>query len=116
MRYIFLANVVVGLLMIGLAIPMIMQRVRPNPIYGFRTAKTLASESTWYAANRFSGVTLAVAGLVIAAGSIVLFRMAGHASPGAPWSPDGMILRFLGMLLVPLLCSLVASLLYLRRL
>lgn len=116
MRYIFLVNVGLGMFMVSLAVPMLMRWVRPNAIYGFRTAKTLSSESVWYAANRFAGASLVGAGLVIAAISIALFRSAGLAASKAPWSPDTMILMFLGALFVPLLCSVTASLLYVRRL
>lgn len=112
MRYIFFVNVGLGLLVIGLAIPMVVGWVKPNNLYGFRTAKTLSSEAVWYPANRFAGVTLILAGLVTAAGSVVLFTMAGQAT-GSLWSHERIIALFLAMLFVPLVASLVASLVYL---
>src|SRR5512145_222539 len=42
-----------SLLLTILSVPMILRRVKPNPLYGFRTAKTLAkgNEDVWYDAN-----------------------------------------------------------------
>lgn len=116
MRYVFLVNVGLGLLMIGLAISMILQWVKPNAIYGFRTAKTLSSESVWYAANRFAGAALALAGITIAVGSIMLFWIAGDASHGSAWGSQHLILLWLAMLGVPLTFSTIASFLYLKKL
>lgn len=53
---------------IALAVPLVLQKVPPNCVYGFRTRKTLSSETTWYKANRFLGcglVASALASLVI---------------------------------------------------
>ena len=44
-------NLVVGLLIVGLSIPLIRRRVKPNRLYGFRTPKTMSSEQIWYEAN-----------------------------------------------------------------
>jgi len=60
--------VAAGLIMIGLAIPMILRRVPPNPIYGLRVPATFADEWVWYEANARSGRDL----LVLGTGLIVL--------------------------------------------
>lgn len=57
----------VGVLFIGLAVPLIKRRIPPNQLYGFRTAATLASEEVWYAANEYSGRQLRLLGAVILA-------------------------------------------------
>ena len=41
-----------------LAIPLALEKVPPNPIYGFRSQKTYSSRKTWYAANKLCGLTL----------------------------------------------------------
>jgi uncharacterized membrane protein len=51
-------------LFIALAIPLILQKVPPNCVYGFRTRKTLSNEATWYKANRFFGCGLVAAALL----------------------------------------------------
>lgn len=43
------------LLEIGLAIPLVARRVKPNALYGLRTSDTFASEWVWYEANAASG-------------------------------------------------------------
>ena len=52
----------VGLLLIGLAIPLIRRRVKPNGLYGLRVPATFADEWVWYEANARSGRDLAILG------------------------------------------------------
>src|SRR5262245_35998927 len=62
----------VGLLIAGIAVPLVMGIIPPNHLYGFRSAKTLSDERTWYAANRTAGWDLVMAGLFIAAATLAL--------------------------------------------
>ena len=64
-----------GLLVVLLGIPMIMGRVRPNRVYGFRTRKTLSSPEVWYPANRAAGRAMAVAGLLLIAATVCLMLL-----------------------------------------
>ena len=73
MKCLFLAEVGIGILMIILAVPMILQRVKPNIWYGFRTWKTLSDERVWYSANQYAGRALLLAGSVIVVGAMVLY-------------------------------------------
>jgi uncharacterized membrane protein len=66
----------VGLLFLGLSIPLIQNRVPPNRYYGFRTPKTLSDPKIWYEANRISGNDLFVAGALIMIASLVLLTFA----------------------------------------
>ena len=70
MKLLFLALFsAVGLLFIGLAVPLIRRRVKPNQLYGIRVNATFADEWVWYEANARSGRDLAILGalqLVIA--------------------------------------------------
>jgi uncharacterized membrane protein len=56
----------VGLLFIGMSIPLIFEKVPSNRWYGFRTAKTFSSDRIWYAANQVAGYDLFWAGVAIA--------------------------------------------------
>jgi hypothetical protein len=49
------------LLFIGIAIPLILGRVRPNFLYGVRTPKTMASPALSYRANRAAGYAMLLA-------------------------------------------------------
>ena len=59
-----IACVVIALL----SLPLILRRVGPNRVYGFVTARTLASRDAWFAANRVGGCWLLAASLVGALG------------------------------------------------
>jgi uncharacterized membrane protein len=61
----------VGLLFIGISIPLILEKVAPNKWYGFRVAKTLSNERIWYAANRLAGYDLLWAGIAIAITAVI---------------------------------------------
>jgi uncharacterized membrane protein len=66
----------VGLLFIGLSIPLMQGRVPPNRYYGFRTAKTLSDAKIWYEVNRISGNDLFLGGAVITISSIIMLLIA----------------------------------------
>ena len=60
----YLITLGVPLVLIALAIPLILERVPPNHVYGFRTPYTMSSSEVWYRANRISGIALLTAGIV----------------------------------------------------
>ena len=62
-----------GLLIMGISIPLILQKIPPNPWYGWKTRKSLSNKELWYEMNRYSGKDLFIAGLVVSAGALVLF-------------------------------------------
>ena len=43
--------VIFGLLLAALSVPMLLDKVPPNPWYGFRVPSTLADETLWYKIN-----------------------------------------------------------------
>ena len=61
----------VGVLMVVLAIPMILGKVPPNNVYGFRTKQTLSDPGIWYPANAYAGKWLLVWGLVMVAAAFL---------------------------------------------
>lgn len=59
-------SVVIGataLVFIGLSVPLIRRRVRPNRLYGFRTPSTLRNETLWYEVNEKTGWDLLWVGI-----------------------------------------------------
>lgn len=66
----------VGLLFIGLSIPLMQGRVPQNRHYGFRTRKTLSDPKIWYEVNRISGNDLFLGGAVITISSIIMLLIA----------------------------------------
>jgi uncharacterized membrane protein len=101
----------VGLLFVGLGIPLALRRVPPNAWYGFRTAKTFSDPRIWYSANRVSGIDLMIAGVVLAIGVMVLFGLRASVIPSlrlATWC--------FGLFVSAMLAAVVHSFWYLNRL
>lgn len=73
--------VAVGLLFIGLAIPLIRRRVKPNETYGLRVQATFADEWVWYEANAGHGRDLLYCGLCQLAAAILALRTAEIVYP-----------------------------------
>ena len=61
-----------GLLMVILAVPMILGKVSPNSVYGFRTKKTKSDPEIWYPANAYAGKWLLTWGVVMIVVAILL--------------------------------------------
>ncbi len=69
-----IVSVALGLLFIGVAIPLTQRRVPPNPLYGLRVPATLADETVWYEANAQAGKDMLRVGvLVIVVGAGLYF-------------------------------------------
>jgi len=59
-----------GLLLAVLAVPMIANKIKPNPWYGFRVKQTLENPEVWYKVNAYTGKYLLVVGIGIAVAAI----------------------------------------------
>ncbi len=93
-----LAIALMGLLLVGLGIPMYLEKVPPNRFYGFRTPLTLTNDEVWYAANKLGGKSVTVAGVVM----VVLALVGGLL--GFLMPPTGLLsLAATGVLLVAVL-------------
>jgi tetratricopeptide (TPR) repeat protein len=76
-----LAFAILGFLFVGTGIPLILQRVPPNPWYGFRVQATLENPAVWYPANRYLGKCLLVFGLFMIVTSVGL-SLVPRINPG----------------------------------
>jgi hypothetical protein len=74
---------IVGLLMIGIAVPLIRRRIAPNGLYGLRVPATFSDEWVWYEANARSGRDLAILGGIQFSIALVP-PLVADLSPGAP--------------------------------
>lgn len=61
-----------GLLMVVLAVPMILEKVPPNNMYGFRTKRTLSDPEIWYPANVYAGKWLLGLGVAMVVMALLL--------------------------------------------
>ena len=101
-----------GLLFMGLALPLIQKRVKPNLWYGFRVPKTLRDERIWYKANAYSGVTMFLAGIAITLGALVLAPLAWLLHLGV----GGYVLCCTVVIMGSLTWSVILSFRYLSKL
>jgi hypothetical protein len=65
--------VISGALLAVLSIPMIMGKIPPNGLYGFRVKKTMENPDIWYPVNAYSGKWLMVVGFGLALAAVGLF-------------------------------------------
>lgn len=79
----------IGLLFIGISIPLMQGRVPPNRFYGFRTRKTLSDPKIWYEVNRISGNDLFLGGAVITISSIIMLLI------GQQWSREQVVVTLM---------------------
>jgi len=99
----------VGILFVGLSIPLIRNRVPPNRFYGFRTTRTLSDPKIWYEVNHISGNDLLVAGALITCSSVTMFALAQE------WNPEHVALTLVLIMSFSLVGVLVHGLMVLRR-
>ena len=75
-----LTNIIVGLscigcaaLYVGLAIPLLRDRVKPNMMYGMRIAKAFESDENWYSINRYGARQFVIWAVPLALFGVVCF-------------------------------------------
>jgi hypothetical protein len=96
-----------GLLLAGISVPMILGKIPPNGLYGFRVKKTMENPEIWYPVNAYSGKWLLAAGLVQAMAAIGIYFIPGI-------SLDFYAYAVLGVWLVVFGISLIASIRFLN--
>jgi hypothetical protein len=98
-----------GILLVALAVPMILRRVPPNHLYGFRVPSTTDDPALWYPVNRYSGWRLLVLGLVTIAAALSFARIPGISVDTYAWTCLAVGAGGMGVVLIQ-------SFSYLRRL
>jgi hypothetical protein len=98
-----------GALLAGISIPLILRKIPPNPIYGFRVPRTLNNPAIWYDANAYAGVRMLVFGLVLIVAAVGLYAVPGLGVDTYAWS-------VLAVVVVGLAVVVFQSFRYLRRL
>src|SRR4051794_40704271 len=90
-----------------LAVPLMLRKVGPNVIYGYRTRATMSDKSLWYEANAHFGRGLFISSAISGVAALVIWMMK---------PPDSLIPLFVVILVVPALIATIATSLYIRRL
>lgn len=73
MTILLLLYVLCGMLLVILSIPLIAEKVPPNPYYGFRVSQTLDDPKAWYAVNKYAGKRLFWTGVIYVITAIGLY-------------------------------------------
>jgi uncharacterized membrane protein len=96
-----------GLLIAGLSVPLILHKIPPNGLYGFRTPSTLTDPELWYKVNAYAGKRFLVVGLGMSIGTILLYFT---STPEL----EVFALSCLGLFLALFLWAMITSFLYLK--
>ena len=75
-----------GGLLAALSVPLVIGKIPPNGLYGFRVKKTMEDPDIWYPVNRYGGKWLLAAGLVLALAAVGLFFVPGISLDGYSYS------------------------------
>ena len=59
-----------GIGLILLAIPLYLEKIKPNGLYGFRVRKTIERPELWYPVNKYGARWLMLTGLVVVLSAI----------------------------------------------
>lgn len=96
-----------GLALAGLSVPLILYKIPPNGLYGFRVRSTNSDPQLWYKVNAYAGRRLLVVGLGTSVGASILYYIT---------LPDveKYAMSCLGVFLALFLWSIITSVLYLR--
>jgi len=96
-----------GLVLAGLSVPLILHKIPPNGLYGFRVPSTQNNPQHWYKVNAYSGKRFLVVGLGTAIGAVILYYT---TLPNV----EEYALSCLGLFLALFLWGIITSFLYLR--
>jgi hypothetical protein len=112
MLVLLLFNTFSGLLLAVISIPLILQKISPNPWYGFRVKRTLDDPAVWYAVNAYAAKRLLVVGLVSSVSAVLLFFVPGidlntYALAGAGITFGGLLVTLIQCIFY--LCSFSAK-------
>jgi hypothetical protein len=67
----------IGLVSVGISLPLIARKIPPNLWYGFRIRQTLEDPEIWYAVNQYFGKRLLVTALTFSAAAVILYFVPG---------------------------------------
>jgi hypothetical protein len=86
-KMIIVANILFGVLLFGLSLPLLLRKVPMNDLYGIRIPAAFKSEQRWYDINAYGGRQFAAwSWLPIAVGVAGFFIPVGAADVYAPAS------------------------------
>jgi uncharacterized membrane protein len=88
-----------------ISVPLALAMIPRNRLYGFRTKRTLADDTTWFRVNRFAGLSIMIATAIY-----------GAVAVGRPYDRDFSVwLVHLAAFAIPLIVALSVTAVYAKR-
>jgi hypothetical protein len=109
MQFLLILFIVSGFGLAVLSVPLILGKIPPNGLYGFRVRKTMEHPEIWYPVNQYAGKWFFTAGISIIASAILLIFI-----PGIPLEMYS--LAVLAAFVIIFTGALIASFRFLNRL
>jgi len=105
-----LITIIIGMLEIVMGVPLLLQKIKPNLLFGFRLPKTLSSEEVWYKSNVYVGRDFIIAGIVVVTGSLILLAFISELTI--------LMLTWIAVILltVPMIAVIIRGVIYLKKL
>src|SRR5258706_252319 len=104
--------VLAGGMFVGISLPLIQKRIKPNLWYGFRVPKTLNNLDIWYAANAYMARRMILVGVLTVAAAVLLTPLG--LIPGCGMECYTCICT--AIMMVGLTWTVIASFIYLSKL
>jgi hypothetical protein len=98
-----------GIVLALVSLPLIAEKIKPNPFYGFRVPATLNNPDAWYAVNKFFGKRLLAVALEHILASVGFFFWPNI-------SVDAYALSVLGVFVIVFGIAMIRSWKYLKSL
>jgi predicted Kef-type K+ transport protein len=95
MRQMVIMNAIIGIVLAILSLPMIANKIKPNPLYGYRVKRTLENPQIWYQVNQYAGKQLFAAGVLIS-----LFSVGTAILPGMNLQVYSLIIAVVNLSLI----------------
>ena len=99
-----------GVLLILISIPLYLEKIGPNGLYGFRVKKTMENPELWYPVNKYASIWLMLTGLAILIAGVWMYFF----TPGI--SLDTYSLTCVAVLTVALVVTIIMTTRYMNTL
>lgn len=102
----------IGFIEIILGIPLLLEKIKPNRFYGFRTSKIMSNKDIWYKSNKYLGrnFIIIIIGIILIAVSLFLLISANG------FSIQEITYIELFLTLIPINIVLIRGVAYLKKL
>jgi len=107
MTTLMLLYVIGGIVLVALSLPLLWEKVPPNPVYGFRLSATMNDPQVWYATNKYGTKRLMVTGISTVVAAAIFYFIPGI-------TVDGYALACLFVFTLVFTIGVVQSLRYMR--